>query len=63
MTRSSRTKESAAISGFSFAEKENGFDNRVSAPPDRAVLKLRRFTTGLTDNTSMVHGDRESRAV
>jgi hypothetical protein len=30
--------------------------------PDRALLKFRRFTRGLTDNTSMVHGDRESTA-
>jgi acyl-CoA reductase-like NAD-dependent aldehyde dehydrogenase len=30
--------------------------------PDRALLKFWRFTRGLTDNTSMVHGDRESTA-
>jgi pimeloyl-ACP methyl ester carboxylesterase len=65
--RNSRTKESAAIGGFPFDGGRNGFDNRVwprcALPPDRAVPKLRRFTRGLTDNASMVHGDRESTAV
>ena len=67
MTRSSRTKESAAISGFSLRWRKKWLRQKSSSEmclcPDRAVLKLRRLTKGLTDNSSMVNGDLESTVV